>query len=119
MCIGTGQDSLEVKPCSCQLAAIDGVGAALSNFLLGSSGHIAGGINPPGGKRVRPYWTNPSRAVDPDEWFEGAEKVEESWWVEWTRWLDGRSGKNVAAREPGSGEYPPLADAPGTYVLEK
>jgi polyhydroxyalkanoate synthase len=89
------------------------------HFVLGSSGHIAGGINPPGGKRVRPYWTNPSRSTDPDEWLAGAEKIEDSWWVEWARWLDARSGKKVAARTPGSADYPPLAEAPGTYVLEK
>jgi polyhydroxyalkanoate synthase len=87
-------------------------------FVLGSSGHVAGGINPPGGKRVRPYWINPSPTIDPDEWFAGAENVEDSWWVEWSRWLDERSGERVAPREPGSGEYPPLDDAPGTYVLE-
>jgi polyhydroxyalkanoate synthase len=87
-------------------------------FVLGSSGHVAGGINPPGGKRVRPCWINPSPTIDPDEWFAGAENVEDSWWVEWSRWLDERSGERVAPREPGSGEYPPLDDAPGTYVLE-
>lgn len=81
--------------------------------------HIASGINPPGGKRVRPYWHDPSRTTDPDEWFEGAEKVEDSWWVEWVRWLDARPGGKVPARAPGSDDYPSLADAPEIYVLEK
>jgi polyhydroxyalkanoate synthase len=88
------------------------------HFVLGSSGHIAGGINPPGGKRVRPYWYNPSRTTDPDEWFDGAQKIEESWWVEWLNWLGERSGGEVPARTPGSEAYPPLTDAPGSYVLE-
>jgi polyhydroxyalkanoate synthase len=88
------------------------------HFVLGESGHVAGGINPPGGKKVRPYWYNPSRTIDPDEWFDGAEKTEDSWWVEWLKWLGERSGEKVAARTPGSGAYPSLADAPGIYVLE-
>ncbi len=89
------------------------------HFVLGESGHVAGGINPPDGKRVRPYWYNASRTTDPDEWFAGAERVETSWWLEWIRWLGQRSGKKVAARTPGTDEYPALTDAPGTYVLEK
>jgi polyhydroxyalkanoate synthase len=89
------------------------------HFVLGSSGHIAGGINPPGAERVRPFWYNPSRTIDADVWFEGAEKVEDSWWVEWIQWLGKRSGVKVPARALGSAECPPLADAPGSYVLEK
>jgi polyhydroxyalkanoate synthase len=88
-------------------------------FVLGSSGHIAGGINPPGGKRVRPHWSNSSTTTDPDEWLAGAQHVEDSWWVAWTQWLDARSGDRVTARVPGSTSYPPLDDAPGKYVLEK
>jgi polyhydroxyalkanoate synthase len=66
------------------------------HFVLGSSGHIAGGINPPGGKRVRPCWRNLVPTDDPDEWFAEAEKIENSWWVEWLQWLGERAGERVA-----------------------
>jgi poly(3-hydroxyalkanoate) synthetase len=37
----------------------------------------------------------------------------------WLAWLGERSGKKVAPPSMGSEAHPPLADAPGTYVLEK
>jgi polyhydroxyalkanoate synthase len=88
-------------------------------FVMGSSGHIAGIINPPGGKGS--YW-----AVDDDrafataaEWRDAAPVHDGSWWTDWAAWLAARAGTRIAARPPGSAGHPPLADAPGTYVLEK
>ena len=42
-------------------------------FVLTSSGHIAGIVNPPGPKRR--HWRNDALPVDPDEWLEGATQV--------------------------------------------
>jgi polyhydroxyalkanoate synthase len=55
----------------------------------------------------------------PEAWLEGATRHNGSWWTDWIGWLGERSGKKVAPPSMGSEAHPPLADAPGTYVLEK
>ena len=100
-------------------------------FVLGASGHIAGVINPPA-KNKRNYWVasgagaaeDAAPAVkmdaDPDHWLEAAEKVPGSWWPNWYAWLAPHGGPQVDARRtPGSAEFPPIEDAPGSYVKEK
>ena len=88
-------------------------------FVRASSGHIAGIINPPGGKGT--YWTRePGEAASsPEEWLESANRHEGSWWPDWTAWLAARSGRKGRPPALGSAQHPPLEDAPGTYVLEK
>jgi polyhydroxyalkanoate synthase len=87
-------------------------------FILAESGHIAGIINHPAKKR-RGYWTNDNGPVDPDEWLTSATKHKGSWWVDWVPWLKRLSGTLVKPPSMGSEEFPPIMDAPGTYVLEK
>ena len=86
-------------------------------YILASSGHIAGIINPPGGKGT--YWTNDAKTATADEWRAAAQKHDGSWWTDWFAWLAERSGKKVAVPPMGGKAYPPLQDAPGSYVLEK
>jgi polyhydroxyalkanoate synthase len=88
-------------------------------FVRASSGHIAGIINPPGGKGA--YWTRePGEAASsPEEWLQSASQHEGSWWPDWTAWLAARSGRKSTPPGLGSANHPPLQDAPGTYVLEK
>jgi polyhydroxyalkanoate synthase len=89
-------------------------------FVLAESGHIAGIINPPAQKK-RNYWLNTARnaqSLDPDEWLAGAAKHEGSWWVDWVPWLKKHAGRLVEPPLIGGRAYPPIADAPGTYVLE-
>jgi len=88
-------------------------------FVLASSGHIAGIVNPPGVKGA--YWvTEPgTRAGDPQQWFQAATRHDGSWWTDWAAWLSQRSGRKVEPPPLGSDAHPPLADAPGSYVLEK
>ena len=88
-------------------------------FVLASSGHIAGIINPPGGKGT--FWANPPGAASesPAAWRESAERHEGSWWSDWSAWLAARSGRRAKPPGLGSNAHPPLADAPGTYVMEK
>ena len=61
------------------------------------------------------------RHVDPDRWLEVAVSKEGSWWPEWIAWLGARSGVPVAPARVGAPHagYAPLADAPGSYVLEE
>jgi polyhydroxyalkanoate synthase len=87
-------------------------------FILGESGHISGIINHPS-KNKRAYWTNDADTTDPDEWLAGATKHEGSWWVDWVPWLQERSGELIAPPATGSDEFPPIMDAPGSYVLEE
>lgn len=87
-------------------------------FVLGSSGHIAGVINPPA-KQKRQYWTNEDTPASPDDWFASTEQHPGSWWNDWFTWLAGHGGEHrTAITRPGSAEYPPLGAAPGTYVKE-
>jgi polyhydroxyalkanoate synthase len=89
-------------------------------YVLASSGHIAGIINPPGGKGT--HWTLPSEIPDRStaaEWRQSAVKHDGSWWPDWSAWLSERSGSKVPPPAMGSPAHPPLEDAPGRYVLEK
>ncbi|WP_299364525.1 class I poly(R)-hydroxyalkanoic acid synthase [uncultured Paracoccus sp.] len=88
-------------------------------FVRASSGHIAGVINPPGGKGA--YWTREvaEAAHSPEQWLQSATRHDGSWWTDWRDWLSARSGKLAAPPPMGSARHPALQDAPGSYVLEK
>jgi polyhydroxyalkanoate synthase len=90
-------------------------------FLLTSGGHNAGIVSEPGrsGRRYRLREKGErDRYLDPDAWLRDTPLEEGSWWPAWTRWLAARSGPPVAPTEIGGRRLAPLADAPGTYVLE-
>ena len=79
-------------------------------FVLASSGHIAGIINPPGGKGT--YWVDASTgaAARPQEWRKAAAtRHDGSWWTDWTRWLaehsgcEGRAAGDGQRRAPAAG----------------
>ncbi|MDN3520435.1 class I poly(R)-hydroxyalkanoic acid synthase [Halomonas ramblicola] len=88
-------------------------------FVLGGSGHIAGIVNPPH-KNKYGYWTNDELPPTPEEWLEGAEQHEGSWWPHWQAWITENGyadpEKLVPARQPGEGELDILEPAPGRYV---
>ena len=88
-----------------------------TRYVLASSGHIAGMINPPGGKGT--YWTNDADVATPARWRETAERHDGSWWTDWADWLSAHSGAKGEPPRLGSNSYPPAQDAPGSYVLEK
>ncbi len=86
-------------------------------FVLGGSGHIAGIINPPAKNKYFYHTNSKTRNVkDPDLWFSGAKKNDGSWWNDWAKWLIGYAGEKVPARIPGTGPFPALEEAPGSYV---
>jgi polyhydroxyalkanoate synthase subunit PhaC len=87
-------------------------------FRLANSGHIAGIINPPGKDKAR-WWDAPTNPPTADAWLAKATEHAGSWWPDWLTWIKARSGRRVVApAAPGSADHPPLAPAPGTYVLE-
>ncbi len=91
------------------------MGSRSKTFIVTQSGHIAGIVNPPSRNKYGHY-TNDDMKLDPNEWFESAEFTDGSWWPRWESWLKKRSGKQIAAMQPGDSEHPVLCDAPGTYV---
>jgi polyhydroxyalkanoate synthase len=90
-----------------------------NRFVLSTSGHIAGIVNPPSPKAK--HWVNEdSLPADPLEWKEGATLHEGTWWEDWATWIDGQGGPMVAApRKLGSKQHPPLEPAPGSYVRNR
>jgi polyhydroxyalkanoate synthase len=89
-------------------------------FVLSSSGHILGIVNPPVTPPKRHYKVAPAhRGESADAWLECAEERAGSWWDDWTAWLGERCGEPGAPPALVSEAYPRLADAPGTYVLER
>jgi len=86
-----------------------------NRFVLSTSGHIAGIVNPPNPKAK--HWTNDHHPADPQEWKDGAELQAGTWWEDWTGWIATQGGPKVAApRKPGSKDHPPIEAAPGSYV---
>lgn len=86
-------------------------------FVLASGGHIAGIINPPADNK-RSYLIDGGDTQDPDEWWTNAVSEPGSWWDDWVSWLADHSGDPMAPPPMGTDRHPPIAAAPGTYVLE-
>jgi polyhydroxyalkanoate synthase len=88
-------------------------------YVLASSGHILGIINPPAKAARRKYWAGEAQGEkDPAKWLAKQKEMPGSWWEEWTGWLAKNTGPQVAPPKP-AGKYKPLCPAPGTYVLER
>jgi polyhydroxyalkanoate synthase len=87
-----------------------------NRFVLSSSGHIAGIVNPPGPKAK--HWVNEDTLpADPIDWQKGAQQRDASWWEDWSGWIAEQGGPMVAApRKLGSKAHPPTEPAPGSYV---
>ena len=83
-------------------------------FVLSGSGHIAGVVNPPGGKYG--HWENEKNPPTPEEWLATATAHPDSWWPTWESWVSEYAGGEVPARHPGDGKLKPIEDAPGSYV---
>jgi polyhydroxyalkanoate synthase len=93
-------------------------------FVLTTGGHNAGIVSEPGHPH-RSYQLavhKPGdRHVDPETWQAVTARQEGSWWPAWQNWLQRHSSGLIAAESVGAPErgYPPLGDAPGTYVLQE
>lgn len=94
-------------------------------FVLTSGGHNAGIVSEPGHPR-RHYRCFEKAASDlylsPEDWLARAPVMEGSWWLAWAGWLAARSNRDPVA-PPATGApakgYAPLAQAPGSYVLQR
>jgi polyhydroxyalkanoate synthase len=89
-------------------------------FVLSSSGHILGIVNPPVTPPKRRYRVAAAhRGQTADAWHATGEERAGSWWDDWSAWLAERCGKPRTPPPVATKEFPKLADAPGTYVLER
>jgi polyhydroxyalkanoate synthase len=86
-----------------------------SRFVLATSGHIAGVVNPPDGGKYN-HFVSKTMPATPDEWLEGATEIAGSWWPDWQRWVTGFDKAQVPARIPGKGKLKAIEAAPGSYV---
>ena len=91
-------------------------------FVMGASGHIAGVINPPAAKK-RSHWLSEGTKfpADVNDWIASAKEVPGSWWTDWSNWLKGHAGKQIAAPKTyGKGQkFKAIEAAPGRYVKAK
>ena len=91
-------------------------------FVMGASGHIAGVINPPAAKK-RSHWLSEGTKfpADVNDWIASAKEVPGSWWTDWSNWLKGHAGKQIAAPKTyGKGQkFKVIEAAPGRYVKAK
>ena len=94
-------------------------------FLLTSGGHNAGIVSGPKHPRRRHRvrtWLSAGETLAPQVWFDSTEPQSGSWWPIWQHWLAAHSTQAlVAPPSLGSAQagYPPIAEAPGEYVLQK
>ncbi len=88
-------------------------------FVLSSSGHILGIVNPVVDPPRREYHVaSAERHETAEDWQARAKKHPGSWWADWMAWLKPQSGPLVKAPLVATAEFPALAAAPGAYVLE-
>jgi polyhydroxyalkanoate synthase len=88
-------------------------------FVLTTSGHIFGIVNPVVNPPKRNFWVaEPKSTESSDSWQGRATKTAGSWWPDWLAWLAPKCGPMVDAPRVGAKNYPDLGAAPGTYVFE-
>lgn len=87
---------------------------APKKFVLSSSGHIAGVVNPPSAQKYT-FWTNDEKSNSADQWLENATQTKGSWWVDWQNWVLDYAGQMVNGRQI-TKEIEP---APGSYVKKR
>ena len=103
-----------------QTFRINGHVTGHKRFVLSSSGHILGIVNPPAKPAKRRYCVGPAhRGQAADAWHATAEGHEGSWWEDWSAWLATQCGEPGPPPAVASESFPKLVDAPGTYVLER
>ncbi len=97
----------------------DPAGARPGDLRAENAGHIASLVNPPGNPKAS-YSIGGEPGSDPERWRQTAETRSGTWWEAWADWLLDRSGDELpAATASGNVDHPPLAPAPGSYVLDR
>lgn len=90
-----------------------------TRFVLGNSGHIQTIVSPLDSPKAS-FSTGPAPTGTAEDWLAESEVNQGSWWPDYIDWVTSRSGEQVQApAAPGNDDFPPLCDAPGTYVHER
>lgn len=84
-------------------------------FVLASSGHVAGVINPPHKKKYG-YLTNLKKTKKAENFFESSTFHPGSWWNHWNHWLKQYSGNLYSVNHPSIKSSKELEPVPGSYV---
>jgi polyhydroxyalkanoate synthase subunit PhaC len=83
-------------------------------FVLGSGGHVAGIVSPPGPKAWHLLGKDtPANAAD---WHAEAKRQSGSWWEDWATWSAEHSGPMGNPPPMGSKRHPVMAQGPGEYI---
>jgi polyhydroxyalkanoate synthase len=91
-------------------------------FVLTSGGHNAGIVSD--AREPKTHYRAALKHRDdlslgPDEWVMRTREQAGSWWTAWIQWLDARSPDAAPPPAMGSAAFPPICDAPGTYVFQR
>lgn len=84
-------------------------------FVLASSGHVAGVINPPTAAKYS-YLTGRHGKKKAINWLKKAQETKGSWWPHWQKWISSTGNDKVAPRWLNHPDFPALEEAPGSYV---
>lgn len=87
--------------------------AGIKKFVLTTSGHVAGVINPPRANKYG-YWDCDKNISEADKYLAKAVFHKGSWWPDWMNWLKQYSGEMRLASELKASKK--IEDAPGSYV---
>jgi polyhydroxyalkanoate synthase len=86
-------------------------------FVLGSGGHIAGIVSPPGPKAWHMISDAESLPATGAQWREVAGRRPGTWWEDWAVWSSNSSGPLQDPPRMGSAEHPVIGQGPGSYVM--
>ena len=90
-------------------------------FVLTNRGHNGGILSEPGhkGRHFRmSHRESGAHYVGPDRWLASNDPVPGSWWPAYAAWMVQHSKPKGPPPAMGAAEYPPLVDAPGTYIYQ-
>ncbi|GAB94755.1 polyhydroxyalkanoate synthase [Kineosphaera limosa] len=95
------------------------VGSDDVTYVLSNAGHIASLVNPPANPKASYFTGSKAGQVAAADWQAGATKQSGSWWTEWVRWSNERSGALINAPKTVGGKGgSQLVPAPGRYVRD-
>lgn len=110
-CVGTEDD--HIAPWRSTFSTVHRVGGPV-HYVLTSSGHILGIINPPPAPKRQFRASTVQEGESAEQWQQRVQVERGSWWSHWLQWLEPHAGPQQSPKK--SRRYPALEPAPGSYV---